>query len=238
MLKVDLHLHTGEDPVDGLHYPATAVIDRAVALGFHAIAITLHGRVLEDPRVFDYARERGLLLIRAVERRIQGADVLIYDISQREAQALRTFDDLRAYKRARGEAALMIAPHPCYPGHSLKRELERQIDLFDAIEVTQIHLSWLDAFNRRARDVARRHGKPLVANSDAHNLWMFGRHYTLVDAEPTIASIFAAIRAGRVEAHSPHVSTWACLRMFMFDPLLARRPGRVVTSFPPTREQS
>jgi len=63
MIKVDLHMHTGEDPHDGLRYPATALIDRAVELGFAAIAVTLHGKVLDDPRVFAYARERGLLKV-------------------------------------------------------------------------------------------------------------------------------------------------------------------------------
>ena len=29
MIKVDLHMHSGEDPEDGLRYPATALIDRA-----------------------------------------------------------------------------------------------------------------------------------------------------------------------------------------------------------------
>ena len=48
MIKVDLHMHSGEDPEDGLRYPATALVDKAVQLGFGAIAITLHSEVLED----------------------------------------------------------------------------------------------------------------------------------------------------------------------------------------------
>jgi len=233
MIKVDLHLHSGEDPDDGLKYPATALIDKAVELGFSAIAITLHGKVLEDERVFEYAQRNGLLLIRAVEWNILGRDVLLYNITQREAEKLQTFEDLRAHKRERGEDLLVIAPHPFYPmGHSLGREFERNIDLFDAVEYAQIHLPWFDAFNQRAVRIAQKHGKPIIANSDSHNVWMFGRHYTVVDAEPTMPSIFRRIREGRVEAHSPHVSIWDCLRMFVFDPLLERQPGRVMDSFP------
>jgi len=231
MIKVDLHMHSGEDPKDGLRYPATAIIDKAVELGFDAIAITLHCKVLADERVFDYARGKGLLLIRAVEWRIRGRDVLLYNITQHEAEKLRTFEDLCAFKRERGEDLLVIAPHPFYLKHSLGRELERNIDLFDAVELAQMHFLWFDAFNRRARRIAQEHGKPIVANSDAHNFWMLGRHYTLVDAEPTIPSIFRAIREGRVEWRSPHVSTWACVRMFVLEPLLERRPGETVESF-------
>jgi len=232
MIKVDLHMHSGEDPEDGLRYPATALVDKAVELGFGAIAITLHGRVLDDDRVFAYAAEKGLLLIRAVEWSILRRDVLLYNITQREAERLKTFDDLRAFKRERGESLLIVAAHPFYPkGHSLGREFERNMDLFEAVEYAQIHLSWFDAFNQRALRVAHKHGKPIIANSDAHNVWMFGRHYTLVDAEPTVPSIFRAIREGRVQWRSPHVSIWECLRMFVFDPLLERQPGQTVTSF-------
>jgi predicted metal-dependent phosphoesterase TrpH len=233
MIKIDLHMHAGEDPEDGLRYPASALVDKAVALGYGAIAITLHGKVLADERLFEYARAKGLLLIPAVEWRICGRDVVLCNVNQREAERLQNFEDLRAFKRERGDDLLVIAPHPCYPrGHSLRHELERNIDLFDAVEYSQMHLSWLNPAER-ARRIAEKHGKPVVANSDAHNLWMFGRHYTLVDAEPTIPSIFRAIRERRVEWHSPHVTIWECLRMFVFDPLLHRKPGKTVRSFEP-----
>ena len=231
MIKVDLHMHSGEDPKDGLRYPATALVDKAVELGFAAIAITLHGKVLEDERVFEHARKSGLLLIRAVEWTIGPGDVLLYNVTQREAERIRSFDDLRAFRRERGDDLLIIAPHPYYPvGHSLKADLERHIDAFDAIEYAQIHLPWLNP-NKRALRVAVKHQKTIVANSDSHNLWMFGRHYTFVDAEPTQASIFRAIRQGRVQWHSPHLTVRECLRMFVFDPLLVRKPGETVNSF-------
>jgi predicted metal-dependent phosphoesterase TrpH len=180
--------------------------------------------------------QKGLLLIRAVEWNIEGGDVLLYNIPQREAQKLITFDALRACKRERGEDFLVIAPHPFYPaGHSLQGNLEPNIDLFDAIEYAQIHLPWFDKFNQQAVRVARKHNKPIIANSDSHNLWMFGRHYTLVDAEPTMRAIFDAIRADRLQPHSPPVTMLDCLRMFVFDPLLGRKKGEVMESFPPAR---
>jgi hypothetical protein len=233
MIKVDLHMHSGEDPEDGLRYPATALIDKAATLGFAVIAVTLHRKVLEDERIFDYARQRGLLLIRAVEWNIQRRDVLLYNVTQREADRLHSFADLRAFKADRGDQLLVVAPHPCYPkGHSLRADFEANIDLFDAVEYSQIHLPWLNP-SEPARRIAERHHKPVIANSDAHGLWMFGRHYTLVDAEPTVPSIFRAIREGRVQWHSPHVTVWECLRMFVFDPLLHRTPGALCNSFEP-----
>lgn len=232
MIKIDLHMHTGEDPYDGLAYTATALIDRAVSLGFGAIAITLHEKVLEDERVFEYARSKGLLLIRAVEWVINRSDVLLYNVTQKEVDPIRSFDDLRAFKKAKGEDLLIVAPHPFFPvNQSLKHHFEEQLDLFDAVEYAQIHLPWLN-YNKHAVRVAQEHHKPMVANSDAHNLWMFGHHYSLVDAEPNERSIFNAVKAGRVQWHSPPLSVWRCLRFFVFDPVLHRQPGRVLSSFP------
>lgn len=229
-------MHSGEDPYDGLRYTAVQLIDRAVELGYAAIAITLHEKVLEDERVYDYARERGLILIRAVEWTIDGRDVLLYNVTQCEADRLQTFEALRAYRRERGDELLVVAPHPYYPKHhSLGRLFERHIDLFDAMEYAQIHLAWFDLFNQRGVAVARKHGKPIIANSDAHNLWMFGRHYTLVDAEPTLPAIFRAIRQGHVQSVSPPVTVVDCVRMFITEKLFLRKEGEVLNSFESAR---
>ena len=233
MIKIDLHMHSGEDPKDGLPYPATTLIDKAAALGFAAIAITLHEKVLEDERYFEYARQKGVLLIRAVEWRIHKLDVLLYNVTQSEVDTLRSFEDLRAFRQAKGDDILVIAPHPFYPvSQSLRHRLVEHIDLFDAIEHAQLHLLWLN-FNPRALRVAQQCRKPIVANSDAHNLWMFGRHYTLVDAAPDVHAIFAEIRQNRLEWHSPPVTVWECLKMFVVEPLFHRKKYRIVSSFPP-----
>lgn len=231
LLKVDLHLHSGEDPKDGLPYPATTIIDMAVKLGFGALAFTLHGKVLDDPRLFDYARAHGLLLIPAVEWRIRGRDVLLYNITAAEAHRIRTYNDLRAWRADRGTDCLVVAPHPFYPArHSLRRDLLDNMDCFDAIEHAQLHLPWYNP-NQRALAVARAHGKPVLATSDAHNLWMFGRHYALVHASASIPALFAAIRAGRIQNVSEPVTVRECLRTLIFDPIRFRRRGRITASF-------
>jgi predicted metal-dependent phosphoesterase TrpH len=230
MIKIDLHMHSGEDPSDGLRYPATALIDKAAELGFGAIAVTLHNRVLEDERVFDYARQKGLLLIRGAEWGPDCGDVLLYNVTQRELDRLHTLADLRAFRRDRGDDLLVIAAHPYFFKHSLHRHFERNLDLFDAVEYCHLHFPWLN-LNRRGVRIAEQNGKAVVATSDAHNLWMFGDYYTLVDAEPTQESIFRAIREHRVQLHSPHNTIWDCLRMLVVDPILERSPGTTVESF-------
>src|SRR5258708_16320195 len=110
MIKIDLHMHTGDDPYDGLPYTATQLIDKAVALGYAAIAITLHEKVFDDQRVFDYARAKGLLLIQAVEGNFEGSDVLLYNITAHDADRLKTFTDLRAYRRGPGGVLFLCVP--------------------------------------------------------------------------------------------------------------------------------
>ena len=75
MLKVDLHLHTDDDPTDLIRHTGKELVDRAAALGLSALAITLHDRQLRDEALADYARERGVVLIPGVERTIGGKHV-------------------------------------------------------------------------------------------------------------------------------------------------------------------
>ena len=60
---------------------------------------------------------------------------------------------------------------------------------------------------------------------------MFGRHYTLVDAEPTMPSIFRAIRENRLQWHSPPMWFSEFMRLFVLDPLFVRKKGRITASF-------
>ena len=68
MLKVELHSHTSDDPHDSIPHSATDLIDRAAALGYDALAITLHDRQLDLRRLRPYAEDRGLVLIPGIER--------------------------------------------------------------------------------------------------------------------------------------------------------------------------
>ena len=195
MLKVDLHLHTAEDPRDIIPYDAVTLIDRAAELRFHALAITLHDRQLWERRLVDYARERGVVLLRGIERTVAGRHVVLINFPA-AAEHVRTLDDVAALKaRCNG---LVVAPHPYFPAPScLGRLLDRYVDLFDAVEWSYFWTRTLD-FNTRAARWARRHGKPLIGNSDLHHLRQLGRTYSMVAAEADADAICDAIRRGLV----------------------------------------
>lgn len=203
MLKVDLHLHTSEDPRDNIHYSAADAIDRAAGLGFDAIAITLHDRQIETGRLRARARERGITLIPGVERTIRGRHVLLLNFPARRSMSVSSFADLADAKQNTG--GLVVAPHPFFPGRScLGAELDAHADLFDAVEWSYCWTRAVD-YNTRAARWAAAHGKPLVGNSDAHDIRQLGRTFSLVDAQNDVDAICAAIRDGRVECRSTPV---------------------------------
>ena len=60
MLKVELHTHTVDDRVDHIPHTAFELIDRAAALSYQALAITLHDLQLDIRPLKPYAAERGI----------------------------------------------------------------------------------------------------------------------------------------------------------------------------------
>lgn len=202
VLKVDLHLHSCEDPIDNITYDARTLIDRAALLGFDAIAITLHDGVLRDRTVAAYARERGIVLLPGIERSIQGRHVLLINFPE-HAQDVRTFEDIARLKARTG--GLVIAPHPFFPDRTcLRSALDAHAGLFDAVEWSYFWTRGLN-FNARAAGWARRRGKSIVGNSDLHDLRQLGRTYSLVDSERDPDAICAAIREGRVTVETEPV---------------------------------
>jgi hypothetical protein len=197
VLKVDLHLHTDDDPLDSMPHDGYALVDRAATLGFGALAITLHDGQLENDRLAAYALERGVVLVAGIERTIRGHHVLLLNFAADAVFRVRTLDDLAALRRS-GDG-LVVAPHPFFPDRScVGAALDAYAGVFDAVEWSYFWTRGVN-FNRRAARWARAHGKPLVGNSDLHDLRQLGRTYSLVDAPADASAICAAIRAGRVE---------------------------------------
>jgi len=228
-IKIDLHIHTLDDPKDAVDYSAHQLLERARTLGFRVLAITLHDAVFSRPEVFADAAAMGILLIPAAEMRLHGADVIALNVTAEEMAELKSFDDLRRLRAQRGDSIFTIAPHPFYMfGGSIGSRLLREIDCFDAIEFCHFHVGLFNP-NRRAKRVASRFGKPLIATSDAHRLHAFGRHYTSI-AMPsalTAENVFAALRSGPLRLTSPASSftdlVSAIYFVFLAHPFRVRR---------------
>src|SRR6184192_3029731 len=207
-IKLDLHIHTLDDPKDVIDYSAHQLLERAKQLGFGVLAITLHDAVFERAEVFADAAAMGILLIPAAEVRLEGADIILLNVSAAEVAGLKTFEDVRQLRARRGLSIFTFAPHPFYVlGGSIGKRLLDEIDCFDAIELCHFHKGLFN-LNRRAVRVAEQLRKPLIATSDAHQLHAFGRHYTSIPrpGELTIENVFAALRGGPRRLTSPPAS--------------------------------
>ena len=237
-IKIDLHIHTLDDPKDAVDYSAHQLLERARTFGFRVLAITLHDAVFNRQEVFADAAAMGILLIPAAEMRLQGADVIVLNVSAEEVAELKSFDDLRRLRERRGDSIFTIAPHPFYMvGGSIGARLFQEIDCFDAIEFCHFHIGFFNP-NRRAKRVASRFGKPLIATSDAHRLHAFGRHYTSIPTPSAlnIENVFAALRSVPLRLTSP-ASSFADLVNAMYFVFLAH-PFRVRRKIAASRRQS
>jgi predicted metal-dependent phosphoesterase TrpH len=195
MLKVELHAHTADDPVDRIGYSAMDLIDRASVLGYDALAITLHERQHDISLLRGYAAERGVVLISGVERTIEGCHVLLLNFPA-NVVAIDTFAELARLRRTHG--GLVIAPHPFFPASScLGHRLETHASLFDAVECNAMYTRWVD-FNAAALRWAARAGKPVVGNGDVHVLRQLGTTWSMVDGARDADGICDAIVNGRV----------------------------------------
>lgn len=199
MLKVDLHNHTADDPYDRIPHTTRELIDRASALHYDAIAITLHDLQYDTSRLQDYAAARGLTLVPGIERTIRGRHVLLINFPAHATREVTDYAHIDALK-ARYPNGLVIVPHPFFPLSNCMRDwTDRYRHLFDAVEYNGCYARAVN-FNRAVPAWAQTHGLPLVGGSDTHRLMAFGSTYTLVDTDDrTPDAICGAIRSGRVE---------------------------------------
>lgn len=200
-LKADLHLHSGDDPLDYIPHSNKEIIDHAAELGFEVLAITNHDFMSHREDLAGYAAARGIVLIPGVEATIENRHVLLYNFDYWQRPP-RCFDHLYRLRRDHPEM-LIIAPHPFFPSKfCLQGKLFEHLELFDGIEYHHLYLKQVN-FNRRAEGLAFRSGRTLVGTSDAHFLWQMGTTYSYIDAEEkSLAAVVDAVRRGSV-----HVAT-------------------------------
>lgn len=207
-IKIQFHTHTRKDPVDNIKHTEEDLIAAAAANGYDALSITCHNRVVFDENLQKYAEKNGILLIPGIEKSIGRRHVLIINANA-EAEKIKTFDDLKNYKKNRAQC-LIIAPHPFYPTWiCLHKKLEENIKLFDAVEYSWFHSKKLNFYNEKAKKFALKHGLPMISTSDNHILKYLDASYSLVEAkEKSIPAIFDAIKKNRIRIVSKNIPIW------------------------------
>ncbi len=204
--RVELHTHCQGDPIDRhLSHSIYEHIDRAKEVGLDAIAVTWHQKIFHNPDAVEYARQKGVLLIPGMEADVDRKHVVVLNVAESDLPGEPTWAQIRTL-RARKPEMLVMAPHPFYPHPTcLGKTMDEHADCIDIVEWCAIHVNWLPGRvnpNLRAARWAHKHGKALVACSDAHTLAAIGKNASTVEAEEfTVESIFEGLRAGRVTFH-------------------------------------
>jgi len=190
MLACDLHIHTdhsrdGESSVE-------EVIRRAEAAGLDAIAITDHDTVSGALHALSITTR--LIVIPGTEVSTRQGHLLVLGINAPVPRGLDMGESIRIAKEMGG---LVILPHPFHIWrHGAGRRIDAWVRDLDAIEVFNSRYI-VGSANRKAYRMATSLGRPAVAGSDAHHARWVGYGRTLVDAEPSVGAILAAIREGR-----------------------------------------
>ncbi len=207
-LKADFHIHTRGDPQGVERHSVEELIIRAEQLKYSVLAVTNKNTVTYSKKLAGFAKKHGILLIPGAEVHISGKEVLVLNY---QGKLPKTFAELARLRRKNPDI-LVIAPHPYFVlSKCLKDDLYTHSELFDAIEYAHYHLSFYNP-NKKAEEAAKKLDKPMLANSDAHQLSQFGKNYTWLkvrsEGKPTVKDVINAVRAGRVRPVSNPLSIW------------------------------
>ena len=212
-IKTNLHFHSSDDKMDHISYSTKEGIDKAVSLGFGALAITCHQHFAWTPEYAEYAKSKGLLFISGIELYIGETmetsmrHCLVLNATK-DVENVRTFDQLADYKKQHPEIFIM-APHPYFYGNiSLKELLEKYIHFFDAIEQSWFY-SRLFNRNIKGAKIALKYKLPFVSTSDTHIFDFLDKSYCTVEVEEaTTEAIFKAIREGKFTNTTSRRNFW------------------------------
>ncbi|RQD83605.1 MAG: PHP domain-containing protein [Methanocalculus sp. MSAO_Arc2] len=192
-LRCDLHIHTnhsrdGESRVED-------IVRRAEDVGLDAIAITDHDTV--SGARYAMTLQTPVLIIPGIEVSTKQGHLLVLGVTDLIPPGLTVAQTI---KIARSMGGVTILPHPFHMlRHGVGLRLREAFALVDAVEAFNSRFI-VGTANRKASRMARRYGKPCIGGSDAHHWRYVGYGSTLIDADPSVESILAAIREGRTVA--------------------------------------
>jgi len=210
-LVLDLHLHTAGS-WDCLSDPR-AVLERALALGFHRIAITDHNQL---DVALGMAGEFPDRIIPGEEvKTAEGIDVIGLYLTERIPKGTPARETI---ERVREQGGIPYLPHPYAAGKGGGGKYAEELAaLVDVVEVFNARLH-PGRLNAPAEELASRRGRLRSAGSDAHTLGELGGARITVPAHPNRpGALLRALAHGQVEGRTASnlvhlASTWAKVR--------------------------
>ena len=211
MIKVDLHVHTCYSP-DSLT-SLEAIIETCRRRGLDKIAVTDHNTIAGALALRELAPE---LVIVGEEIKTSNGELIAFFVEE-EVPAWLPLEE--AIARLRDQGAIVGVPHPL---DRLRREamgltalltIINRVDCLEGFNARCI----LPGDNRRALALAREHGLPVTAGSDAHSPMEIGAAYVEMPPFAGKDDFLHSLRQARIGGHlsCPLVhftSVWAKIR--------------------------
>ena len=131
MLKAELHCHAKGDVKDPfIRYTPRELIDYCAKNKVDVLSITFHDKLLWNSNLQKYAKSKGILLIPAYEPRLEGKDILVYNVTPKDIKGIKKINDLYALKK-RKKDILIVAAHPFFiKAGETNRPCDRKQPLF------------------------------------------------------------------------------------------------------------
>ncbi len=210
-MKIDMHIHT-LGSWDSLSDPER-VLEVAMERGFQRVAITDHNRVHVGLRMAECYPD---VVIPGEEvKTAEGIDVIGLYLCEEIPEGTPAEETIELI---RSQGGIVYLPHPYAAGKGGGgKYAERLGQLCDVIEVFNARLHNA-SMNRKAENLALRHGKLMGAGSDAHTIGELGNAWVDLPFhlnEPTalLAALEVANTGGREASRLVHLgSAWAKVR--------------------------
>lgn len=217
-LRAQLHMHTTESKGTRIKIhsnirPKTA-IDILKKRDIQVAAITDHDNTHAYPKIKDYAKKNGIILINGIEITTRDGEIIGLNVESGIEEGLNRKMSVHEAKDVildhNGE---ILIPHPfSFMENGIGKKIKKIKGIVEVFNPGNI-FSFEDKF---ARIVAEKLKLPMIACSDAHYVKMIDRGITVIDSEPDINSIFKSIKKGKVSFENCKYVTWNEIKEWAF----------------------
>ncbi len=203
-VRYDLHLHTFHSPDSLSSYQG--IIERVQRRGLTGIAVTDHNSI---QGALALAKIAPFPVIVAEEIRTREGEIIGYFLEEEIPRGLGLEESIA---RVHEQGGVVTVPHPVDRvrhssaiGEAALLRVMEQIDLIEGYNARCVY----PADNLRAQQLARQHGKPLTAGSDAHAPWEIGRASVELEPFEGAQAFLASLRGARL--HGAGQGGWVSL---------------------------
>ncbi len=200
-LKADLHVHTrySEDSIS----PPEMIVQHCLRMGINCVAITDHNEI---SGAFEVKRIAPFKVIIGEEILSNRGEIIGYFLTEKIPPRLSPEETVA---RIKAQGGLVCIPHPfdiLRSGTKIHTQaLEKILPSADLIEVFNSKTMLL-RYSKRALELARKHGLPGTAGSDAHIVREIGSTYMEIPEFNDVQQFLQSLRQGKVFGH--RTSLW------------------------------